>query len=129
MNKRVTLLLTGLLALLHGTVAAERLTWYDGEHPVTYQVQGKVAPVVSQALQMFCSDMQLVTGHTPVAVPSIAATCTEDGLTEGSKCSVCGQVLVAQEIIPATGLRNMAAMDMREATADAVFKSDPSSRQ
>ena len=67
MNKRVTLLLTGLVALLHGMTAAERLTWYDGEHPVTYQVQGKVAPVVSQALQMFCSDMQLVTGHTPVA--------------------------------------------------------------
>ncbi|MBQ9709367.1 MAG: hypothetical protein IJV67_01950 [Clostridia bacterium] len=31
------------------------------------------------------------------------ATCTEDGLTAGKKCSVCGEVLVAQEVIPAKG--------------------------
>ena len=32
-----------------------------------------------------------------------AATCLEDGLTEGSHCSVCNVVIVAQQIIPATG--------------------------
>ena len=32
-----------------------------------------------------------------------AASCTEDGITEGSKCSVCGEVLKKQEIIKATG--------------------------
>ena len=30
-------------------------------------------------------------------------TCTEDGLTEGKKCSVCGEVLLAQEVVPAKG--------------------------
>ena len=30
-------------------------------------------------------------------------TCTETGLTEGSRCSVCGDVVVAQETVPATG--------------------------
>ena len=34
-------------------------------------------------------------------VPGKAATCTEAGLTEGRKCSVCGTVLKAQEEIPA----------------------------
>jgi len=42
------------------------VVWYDGEHPVTYQVQGKLSPVVRQALQMFSADMQLVTSHQAV---------------------------------------------------------------
>jgi hypothetical protein len=33
----------------------------------------------------------------------VAATCTETGLTEGKKCSVCGEILVAQEEIAAKG--------------------------
>ncbi|MBR0230356.1 MAG: S-layer homology domain-containing protein, partial [Erysipelotrichaceae bacterium] len=43
------------------------------------------------------------TGHTPVVDPAVEATCTEPGLSEGSHCSVCGEVLVAQEAIPALG--------------------------
>ena len=39
-------------------------------------------------------------GHTEEVVPGKAATCTATGLTEGKKCSVCGETLVAQEIIP-----------------------------
>jgi predicted nucleic acid-binding Zn ribbon protein len=38
-----------------------------------------------------------------VTDPAVAATCTEDGLTEGSHCSVCDEVLTAQETVPATG--------------------------
>lgn len=41
--------------------------------------------------------------HTEETIPGKAATCTETGLTDGVKCSVCGTVLVAQEVIPATG--------------------------
>ena len=43
------------------------------------------------------------TGHAPETVPAVAATCTEDGLTEGSRCSVCGTVLTEQKPVPATG--------------------------
>ncbi|MBR3402306.1 MAG: leucine-rich repeat protein, partial [Parasporobacterium sp.] len=39
--------------------------------------------------------------HTAVTDTAVAATCTAIGLTEGSHCSVCGTVLVAQEEIPA----------------------------
>ena len=42
-----------------------------------------------------------MTAHTPETVPGKAATCTEEGVTEGSKCSVCGIVLKKQETIPA----------------------------
>ena len=41
------------------------------------------------------------TEHTPVPVPAKAATCTETGLTEGSKCQTCGVTLVEQKETPA----------------------------
>ena len=37
----------------------------------------------------------------PKRCPQKAATCTQTGLTEGSKCSVCGEMLQEQETIPA----------------------------
>ena len=43
------------------------------------------------------------TGHKAEKIAGKAVSCTEDGLTEGSKCSVCGEVLKKQEIIKATG--------------------------
>ena len=36
-------------------------------------------------------------GHTSVTDKAVAATCTKTGLTEGSHCSACGKVLVAQK--------------------------------
>ena len=42
-------------------------------------------------------------GHSPEAIAAVAPTCTKDGSTEGSKCSVCGEILVAPETISATG--------------------------
>ena len=41
--------------------------------------------------------------HNEVKVPAVPATCTEDGLTEGSKCSLCGKVFVEQTVVPAKG--------------------------
>ncbi|MBQ6863816.1 MAG: leucine-rich repeat protein [Clostridia bacterium] len=41
-------------------------------------------------------------GHTEESIPAVAATCTQTGLTEGKKCSVCGEILVAQEETPVT---------------------------
>lgn len=42
-------------------------------------------------------------GHTTVIDEAVAPSCTQTGLTAGSHCSVCGEVFVAQEIVPATG--------------------------
>lgn len=40
------------------------------------------------------------TGHTVVVDPAKEPTKTETGLTEGSHCSVCKEVIVAQEVLP-----------------------------
>ena len=37
--------------------------------------------------------------HTPVVDAAVAATCQKTGLTEGSHCSVCNEVLVAQKVV------------------------------
>ena len=42
-------------------------------------------------------------GHTEEEIPAVASTCTETGLTAGVKCSVCGEVLVAQIKVDALG--------------------------
>ena len=42
-------------------------------------------------------------GHSPVSIPAVAPTCTEAGLTEGSKCETCGEILTPQETVPALG--------------------------
>ena len=41
--------------------------------------------------------------HIPVTDPGRPATCTEDGITDGSHCSYCGAVLQPQQAIPALG--------------------------
>lgn len=42
-------------------------------------------------------------GHTQVTIPAVAPTCTDTGLTEGKKCSVCGTVTVVQTTVSALG--------------------------
>ena len=50
--------------------------------------------------------------HTPVTVEGKDATCTAEGLSDGEKCSVCGETLKEQETVPALG------HDFGEWTAD-----------
>ena len=48
----------------------------------------------------YCKQTVPCEGHKPVTDPAREATYTEEGLTEGSHCSVCGEILVAQNTIP-----------------------------
>jgi len=38
--------------------------------------------------------------HVEEVMPAVELTCTKTGLTEGKRCSECGEVLVAQETVP-----------------------------
>ena len=42
-------------------------------------------------------------GHAEVIDEAVAPTCTETGLTEGKHCSVCGEVITPQEVVPSNG--------------------------
>ena len=41
--------------------------------------------------------------HTEEVLAKVAPTCTKTGLTEGKKCSGCGEILKEQIVVPATG--------------------------
>lgn len=41
--------------------------------------------------------------HNPTPIPALRPTCTETGLTGGSRCEVCGETLISQQEIPAKG--------------------------
>ena len=45
----------------------------------------------------------LCTEHNEATIAGKAATCTESGLTDGKQCSICGEILLAQQVIPANG--------------------------
>lgn len=49
--------------------------------------------------------------HTEVVDKAVEPTCTKTGLTEGKHCSVCGEVLVEQEVVKALGFTVSGSVD------------------
>ena len=94
---------------LSRTVYGEKVQLPDGgyTYPVSYVPLAVtiITPCGSYAQQWAAENGYRceVSAHNPVADPAVAATCTTEGLTEGSHCSTCNAVLVAQQPIPATG--------------------------
>ncbi|MBQ3166563.1 MAG: hypothetical protein IJC01_04410, partial [Clostridia bacterium] len=101
-------------ALLDKPVAGEQITLYGviGQYDNTPQM--KNAWIAEHALEnATCTEAAKCTicgqsygealGHAEVVDEAVAPTCTETGLTQGSHCSVCGKVTVAQETVAALG--------------------------
>ena len=87
-----------LLALLSSRpLCAADIVWFDGQHPVTYQVVGHADPVVKTALQMFSDDMRQVTGMRAVSSRKAAIRIVQGkGTDDGFRLSVNrqGQIVV-----------------------------------
>ena len=67
---------------------------------------------------------ELCKEHTPVKDPAVAATCTVEGYTEGSHCSVCNTVIVAQQIIPAAHSLKLTPAGTLVFNADGSFNTE-----
>ena len=50
-----------------------------------------------------CTDGDINCLHSILIDAAVAPTCTKSGLTEGSHCSVCGEIIETQKVINATG--------------------------
>ena len=74
--------------------------WYCSDCGVRYSDEGLTLIVDVRSLRIPLTD------HTKVTIPATDPTCDSSGRTEGTKCSVCGEIFVASQKIPATGNHN-----------------------
>lgn len=70
--------------------------------PATCKEKGLSSFICSCGKSMKTMELGLI-AHTEETVLGTAATCTEEGRTDGKKCSVCGVSTASQIIIPPTG--------------------------
>jgi len=94
-----------------GTINASRyltVITTDGVHEHRYEAvvtepnctEGGYTTYTCSCGDSYIGDETAPLGHTEEVIPGTEATFDEPGLTEGKKCSVCGEILTAQEESP-----------------------------
>ena len=73
---------------------------YAHSYPV-YCYKGSKAEEYALAHGLEC--FYMCESHVPGVIEAVDATCIEGGFSEGSECTVCGEILIAPEEIPAKG--------------------------
>ncbi len=115
MKKKIFWIIFSVLVL--GVLSAGFVVHYDDifdkkEHEHNFEMVEDVAPTcTADGKKVYictdCSEEKTETvaalGHSEEVIPGYAADCDDDGLTDGSKCTTCGETLKAQETIPALG--------------------------
>ena len=82
-----------------GTIESVELTAGDKVKVIAFVNWYNGAQLTNVSGYTYVEKLEAPHTHTEEVVPGKEATCTEKGLTEGKKCSECGEVLVAQEEI------------------------------
>ncbi len=72
------------------------------DYEATCTTEGKKHKYCSICQHITKEEVIPIKEHTIVKDCSVEATCTKTGLTEGSHCSVCNKVIVAQQIVDKT---------------------------
>lgn len=85
------------------TIAAKGHNYCGIDTAPTCTAQGYTTYTCTRCNDTYKDDYVNAKGHTEVADKAVEATCTTTGLTGGKHCSVCDEVLTAQNIIPAKG--------------------------
>lgn len=84
------------------TVCDHDFSKWNAIKQATCQEEGILIRTCSKCAESEQQSYQNTGAHEIISVSAIAATCKDTGLTEGSYCSVCGEVLVEQTIVPIT---------------------------
>ena len=100
-------------------VAALGHTYSNAVIATTCTAVGFTTHTCSVCNDTYNSDTVPANGHTEAIDATIAATCTAPGKTEGKHCSVCNEIIVAQETIPALGHEFKTYVYNNDATTEA----------
>lgn len=90
-----------VIALAQDVVVCDHV-WDEGVQTVaaTCKEAGEIKYTCTLCEETKTEETAKLTTHSAVTVPEVEATCTQTGLTAGKYCSVCGEVLVEQSVIP-----------------------------
>ena len=89
------------------------------ELPALGHKAGSAATCIKPQVCTVCgAELAPALWHEIEVLEAVAATCTETGLSEGARCSRCGEILAEQEQTPALGHLLLMTEDSRESCTD-----------
>ena len=75
----------------------------DANHTYTEEIPANGHKDDDKNYKCDICEANLCTDHVEETIVGKDATCTENGLTDGKQCSICGSIMLAQEVINALG--------------------------